>query len=67
MPDEQPRIFTLIDLFWEVINVLIIATGCYFGWALSNSDLTLLLGGVIGRVVGVACFIGLRKLAGIRG
>lgn len=67
MPDEQPRIFTLIDLFWEVINVLIIATGCYFGWALSNSYLTLLLGGVIGRVVGVACFIGLRKLAGIRG
>jgi hypothetical protein len=66
MPAEQPRYLTLIDLFWEVVNVVIIATGCYIGWLVANNYLALLLGGLLGRIVGVAGFIGFRRLAGIQ-
>ena len=66
MTDEQPRYFTIFDLFWELFHVGWIAAGCYSGWKIGDTFLALFAGGVAGRIVGVAIVLGLRSLLGVR-
>lgn len=53
MDDPQQSHFTLIDLFWEVFHVALIAIGCYVGWKISQHFLSLLVGGIAVRIVAV--------------
>lgn len=62
MPDEQPRYFTLFDLFRELFHVGWIAIGCYAGWKIGDHFLALLIGGVVGRIVGVSVALDLLSL-----
>jgi hypothetical protein len=51
MQGEQPRYFTLIDLIRQLIYVGCISTGCYVGWKVGETFLSLLAGGVVGWAV----------------
>jgi hypothetical protein len=51
MPDEQPRHFTLIDLMWQLMYVSCVSTGCYVGWKVGETFLSLFAGGVVGWAV----------------
>ncbi|MDY3557006.1 hypothetical protein R5W24_006189 [Gemmata sp. JC717] len=66
MPDEQPRYFTAIDMFWEVFHVVVVSTGCYLGSAVGGTYLAMLFGGLVARLVGVTFVLGIRRLAGVR-
>lgn len=61
MPDDQPRTFTLFDLFWEVVHVAFVAAGCYIGWQFGGHFFALFAGGLVGRIVGVCLVLGLRS------
>lgn len=62
MPDEQPRYFTLFDALRELFHIGWIAAGCYAGWKVESNFLTLLAGGVVGRIVGVSAAAALLSL-----
>ena len=51
MASDQPRAFTIFDLFLELIRVTLISTGCYVGWKLDQHFLALLAGGFVGWLV----------------
>jgi hypothetical protein len=61
MAGEQPRVFTLFDLFGELFHVTLIAAGCYGGWAVGGDFPAMLAGGVVGRIAGVAVHLALRR------
>jgi len=52
--EEYHGHFSLIDVFRESVHVLFIATGCYCGWKVGVNFLSLFVGGVVGRIVGIA-------------
>ncbi|MDY3561044.1 hypothetical protein R5W23_002303 [Gemmata sp. JC673] len=66
MPDEQPRYFTAIDMFWEVFHVAVVSTGCYLGSAVCDTYLAMLFGGLVARLAGVTLVLGIRRLSGVR-
>jgi hypothetical protein len=53
MANDQPGGFTIFDLFRELIHVTLIAVGCYIGWKMGNNFWSLLVGGIVGRTVGL--------------
>ena len=67
MADEQPSFFSIFDLFWELVQFLLVVLGCYVGWKLGGHFLALLAGGIIGRAVGYSAAYGVASWAGSRG
>jgi hypothetical protein len=63
MSDEQPRYFTLFDVFRELFHLGWIAAGCYVGWKIGENFLALFAGGVVGRIVGVGIVLTLLSLS----
>ena len=49
-------LFSLTDVFRELIAILFISVGSYCGWKVGDSFLTLVAGAVIGRIVHVWIF-----------
>jgi hypothetical protein len=61
MPDEQPRYFTLIDLMWQLMYVSCVSTGCYVGWKVGETFLSLFAGGLVGWGVLFGIVIAIRS------
>ena len=58
---EQPQYFTLIDVIFEILFLLFITAGCYYGYQLGGTFLSLFFGGAAGRYVLPVLFLLFRK------
>ena len=45
--------FSLVDVFRELVRVVFIAVGCYCGWKVGHHFVSVMFGGIAGRIVGV--------------
>jgi hypothetical protein len=46
----------VIDLFGELVHVILITTGCYAGWKLGENFPAMVAGGVVARVAWFFCW-----------
>jgi Na+-driven multidrug efflux pump len=65
-PDEQPRVFTVIDLFWELVSTTVVCGGFYIGYS-QKGFWAGLIGGVVARAVLVVVMMTLHDWVSRRG